>query len=401
MKTTTKRLVLGVVVCTLTTDATFAEPKTQAASLTAREVLKEVATKLQSLEAVAYDLTVEVNYASEAYHQKAQMKAYLQFDPKVAFGARFQFHSNRETYVYNGSESFYVAHRDKTVRTKTAPQPSELANRYFINSLFALREALPKLLAEQEINISFNSNRVDERDVYTVDLPLQSKVIDSTGKIRDIENDITVVYRFVIEAATMLPIEVTRLDPNGDFMKATFDKLDRSPALPTDESWYYSRFRGDYSIDPARKKLSPVASGSEAPNWSLPIAGSAEVMDLGDFKGRLLLIEFWISHCGHCIAAVEKLNTIRETYPTEQLGVVAINNGDPKYVVARFAENNEPMYTLLEGNTEVMQAYGIDGYPSVALIDEDGKVVFAGRFDAKQTAKIIARRLSGKFDERE
>lgn len=121
----------------------------------------------------------------------------------------------------------------------------------------------------------------------------------------------------------------------------------------------------------------------------MPAFKGGHEVSLSDYKGKLLLIEFWISHCGHCIRAVEALNAIRRDYPGEDLEIVSINIHDDAHVISRFIENNRPEYTMLVGGESVSQSYGIAAYPSAVLVGRDGRALTTGIFDAA----VLRRRI--------
>jgi thiol-disulfide isomerase/thioredoxin len=123
-----------------------------------------------------------------------------------------------------------------------------------------------------------------------------------------------------------------------------------------------------------------LAVGNNAPRWALPLANEqGKVISLTqvleDRKNRLVLLEFWISHCGASIEAVPKLNAIASRFGSSGLAVLGINPDDAGTTIQTFAKNNAPHFTLLSEGQKVTEEYGVIAYPTVFLIDAEGTIV--------------------------
>ena len=104
-----------------------------------------------------------------------------------------------------------------------------------------------------------------------------------------------------------------------------------------------------------------------------------------------MLLEFWISFCGHSIDSVPKLNAIADRFSHAGLSVFAINPDDNDHTIQLFIRNNAPRYTLLEEGQNAEDAYGVSSFPTAFLIDKQSKIVYAGPVDeAMLTQKIAA-----------
>lgn len=105
--------------------------------------------------------------------------------------------------------------------------------------------------------------------------------------------------------------------------------------------------------------------------------------DSAAFKGKVLLIDFWATWCGPCVAELPNVKQAYEKYHDRGFEVVGISLDDDLGTLKRFLEENEiPWVTLLHtdsqaGNDKVSVAnfYGVSAIPTVILIGRDGKVV--------------------------
>jgi thiol-disulfide isomerase/thioredoxin len=96
---------------------------------------------------------------------------------------------------------------------------------------------------------------------------------------------------------------------------------------------------------------------------------------LASFKGKPILINFWATWCGTCLAEIPALVELQEKYP--DLVVLGISVDDPVEKLKPYAEKMKMNYTILVGEhrEDVEDAYGpLWGIPVSVFIDRDGKI---------------------------
>ena len=113
--------------------------------------------------------------------------------------------------------------------------------------------------------------------------------------------------------------------------------------------------------------------GSKAPDWTLKDA-DGNTYSLSDFKGKVILLDFWATWCEPCVLGMPGMQKISEDY-TESIVVIGMNFwDDPGEAVAFFKKKGYTYLMLLE--TESLdKVYNITGIPSVFLIGIDGTIV--------------------------
>src|SRR5438034_10492924 len=97
-----------------------------------------------------------------------------------------------------------------------------------------------------------------------------------------------------------------------------------------------------------------------------------------DLKGKVVLIDFWATWCGPCMAAVPHNNEMMEKYGGKGLVIigVCIKNGADKFAATVKEKGmKDPVAVDADGKTE--KAYHVDGYPDYYLIDRAGKLRIA------------------------
>ena len=123
--------------------------------------------------------------------------------------------------------------------------------------------------------------------------------------------------------------------------------------------------------------------GTQAPNFELPTTEGKKVQ-LSDFKGKYVLIDFWASWCPDCRRISPNVEAIAKEYQGKDLTVVAVSfdidkEAWVKYINRNGAPINEVHVSELKKMKEsaVAKAFGVQWIPSLYLLDKDGKVLLA------------------------
>ena len=116
-----------------------------------------------------------------------------------------------------------------------------------------------------------------------------------------------------------------------------------------------------------------AAEPREAPIFS--VAGEAGKLNLADFKGKVVYLDFWASWCGPCRASFKWLNEAHEKYGTKGLVVIAINVDKEKELATQFLKENPAKFRIgYDPEGSVAQTYQLKGMPSSYMIDRKGQL---------------------------
>lgn len=125
----------------------------------------------------------------------------------------------------------------------------------------------------------------------------------------------------------------------------------------------------------ARPERTPgPAIGTMAPDWSLPDP-SGKIHKLSDYRGKVVVMDFWATWCGPCRQAMPGVQKIHEAYKDKGVVVFGINcweNAD----APKFMSDGGFTYGLLLKGDEAAGKYGVDGIPAIYVVGPDGKVLY-------------------------
>ncbi|MCA9829475.1 MAG: TlpA disulfide reductase family protein [Dehalococcoidia bacterium] len=136
----------------------------------------------------------------------------------------------------------------------------------------------------------------------------------------------------------------------------------------------------------------PVAEeGRAAPDFRLASL-DGEPVQLTQFRGKYVLVNFWASWCGPCRGETPELVALSQRTEGQGLVVIGVNQQEGHNTAASFANEFAVTYpVLLDPDGEVSVAYRVgSGLPITMLIDPTGVVrhVYIGQLDAADLAQI-------------
>ena len=91
-------------------------------------------------------------------------------------------------------------------------------------------------------------------------------------------------------------------------------------------------------------------------------------------KGKVVVLEFWATWCGPCIAAIPHFNEMADQFKDQPVQFIAITS-EKDAVVAPFLKK-KPMHAWvgLDTDQSMFKAYGVTGIPHTVVVDQEGKI---------------------------
>ena len=135
-----------------------------------------------------------------------------------------------------------------------------------------------------------------------------------------------------------------------------------------------------------------------APMFSLKDASGAPVR-LSDYKGRVVLLNFWATWCHGCKTEIPWYMDFQNKYNALGLTVVGASVDDTGWkVVTPFVKSQKVNYPVVIASEDLVKRYGVGEMPLSVLIDRDGRIAdsHAGVVDRTAWESEIQRLLSEK-----
>lgn len=131
-----------------------------------------------------------------------------------------------------------------------------------------------------------------------------------------------------------------------------------------------------------------VEPGQSAPDFQLP--GLQRNLNLADYRGKVVYLDFWASWCGPCKQSFPWMNEMQTRYGDQGLRVVAINVDQKAGDARAFLAQNPARFEVAFDSTGVTpKNYAIKGMPTSVLIGADGKVISVhGGFRNEQRTEL-------------
>jgi len=142
--------------------------------------------------------------------------------------------------------------------------------------------------------------------------------------------------------------------------------------------------------------LKPTAQRHDAPDFALKDA-DGKVVHLSDYKGKVVLLDFWATWCGPCRIEIPWFTEMQRKNKDRGFEVLGVSMDDEGWeVVKPFLGEVGVNYRVLMGNDMTAQAYGgVDALPTTFLIDKQGKIaaVHVGLANKKDFEDGVAKLL--------
>lgn len=111
-----------------------------------------------------------------------------------------------------------------------------------------------------------------------------------------------------------------------------------------------------------------------APAFSLPARGGGTI-SLSQYRGQVVMINFWASWCGPCRQEMPLLDDIYKHYSKLGFSLIGVNvEPDTKSAEAWLKQTPVSFPVLFDTQSTVSKLYGVPGMPTTVFIDRHGNV---------------------------
>jgi peroxiredoxin len=125
---------------------------------------------------------------------------------------------------------------------------------------------------------------------------------------------------------------------------------------------------------PGAGALRGINVGNRAPDFTLEALDGSKVA-LRDYRGKVVLINFWATWCPPCRAEIPEIEAAFEARQADGFEVLGINVEESRETIAPFVDEFEMSYpVLLDESGRLLQTYRAMGLPMSVIVDQDGVI---------------------------
>jgi peroxiredoxin len=125
----------------------------------------------------------------------------------------------------------------------------------------------------------------------------------------------------------------------------------------------------------AEANIKPESNRKKAPGFSLKDA-SGDTVNLADYKGKVVLVNFWATWCGPCEVEIPWFIEFEQKYKDRDFAVLGISMDDDGWKSVRpYIASHKINYRVVIGSEVVSQQFGdIESLPTSFILDRQGRI---------------------------
>ncbi|HEY4392499.1 MAG TPA: redoxin domain-containing protein [Polyangia bacterium] len=140
--------------------------------------------------------------------------------------------------------------------------------------------------------------------------------------------------------------------------------------------------------------LRPMRTGEPAPAFALPDVDHAETVSLAQLKGQVVVLDFWATWCGPCVAMLPTLDAVHQRWSARGVAFLGINSdggGATLDELKTFLAAHHIPYPVVIDDGSVGALYKVEALPTLVVIGRDGRI--RQSFVGLTTERALARAL--------
>lgn len=119
-----------------------------------------------------------------------------------------------------------------------------------------------------------------------------------------------------------------------------------------------------------------ISVGDEIGNFKL-IKLNGEKVDLEDYKGKVIMLNFWATWCPPCRAEMPSMENIHKKYDPEKFVILAVSvDRSKRKNVEEFIKDNGYSFAVFhDSDNKLSRKFAIRSIPTTYIINKDGIIV--------------------------
>jgi thiol-disulfide isomerase/thioredoxin len=144
-----------------------------------------------------------------------------------------------------------------------------------------------------------------------------------------------------------------------------------------------------------------VEAGQPLPKCAVSAIGENQSLDLNQYKGKVLYVDFWASWCGPCAKSFPFMNELHQQLKDQGLQIVGVNLDENTDDAKAFLAKYPASFTVMaDVSKQCAKDFDVKAMPSSYVIDRKGVVqhVHLGfrHGEAKELRAVVEKLLNEK-----
>jgi len=129
-----------------------------------------------------------------------------------------------------------------------------------------------------------------------------------------------------------------------------------------------------YSQNYFEKSL--LKKDSIAPSFNL-LTTSGDSIHLSDYKGKVVILDFWYVGCNPCVKAYKDIKTLEEKLGKDKFVVIGMNPITRRKKIVRYIKKGKYNDLVAVCSKTIKEQYKVKAYPTIYVINKQGKIALA------------------------
>lgn len=134
-----------------------------------------------------------------------------------------------------------------------------------------------------------------------------------------------------------------------------------------------------FLVMPLLGKKADRRIGTPAPEFLLPVMNGKyerSELRLSDLEGKVVILDFWASWCRPCRVQAPIVERVAKSYAAQGVILVGVATSDSRKSAENYAASQPSEFpAVFDENDSVARAYGVEGLPTLAVVDRRGVLV--------------------------